>query len=320
MMWDNTTKQYYPALISFDRGKEDKITGGQSIYLHKETAAKADIAANKRSFGKISGSFVEIQKGTEQKNNIVIIAEGVETALSLQEAGITGKILCSLGISNIKNYQPQPNERIIIAADNDGKDAPSIKVVANAKETLEQEGAIVLVTMPKESGDFNDVLKTQGPEPIRELLVPEINRLSIGHKDNQIKSIELELSKSVGAENSNTLQTFQNAIKSLERFGSAENITTALQIYKEQNMQAFITYSHQTCSIAIEQKITTDLQTMQNKFNPNYNLGATRFCDIVIHDFKGETHTIPEDYVRQELIMKIIGCLVIHGGGPTEIG
>ncbi|WP_341762936.1 MULTISPECIES: hypothetical protein [unclassified Candidatus Tisiphia] len=40
----------------------------------------------------------------EDKNNVTIIAEGIETALSVQEAGIKGKILCSLGISNIKNY------------------------------------------------------------------------------------------------------------------------------------------------------------------------------------------------------------------------
>ncbi len=106
--------------------------------------------------------------------------------------------------------------------------------------------------MPKELGDVNDILKAQGPEPIRELLVPEIEKLAFGHKNNQIKSIELELSKVATATNSQTLQNFQNAIKSLERFGSAENITTALQIYKQQGLETFITYSHKICSTAIE--------------------------------------------------------------------
>ncbi|WP_037213756.1 AAA family ATPase [Rickettsia tamurae] len=294
MMWDNTSKQHYPALIAFARDTEGKITGGQSIYLHKETAAKADIAVNKRSFGKITGSFVAVQQSNEQNNNITIIAEGVETALSLQEAGLKGNILCSLGVSNIKNYQPKANERIIIAADNDGQEAPSLKAVNNAKKTLEQQGAIVSMIMPKEHGDFNDVLKTQGKEAVRELLTPEIKKLALGHKNNQIKSIELELLKST---NTNVLQNFQNEIKALERFTTTENLTTALQIYKDQGMVAFITYSNKTCSTAIGQKITTDLQTMKNKFNPNYNLGNVKFSDIVIHDFKGTSHTIPEDYL-----------------------
>ncbi len=298
VMWNSTSKGYYPALIAFARNTEGKITGGQTIYLNKETATNADIAVNKCSFGKISGSFVEIQQGDEQKNNITIIAEGVETALSLQEAGIKGKILCSLVVSNIKNYKPGGNERIIIAADNDGQEAPSLKAIHNAKETLERQGTIVAIVMPQNKGDFNDVLKTQGVESIRNLLTPEIEKLALGHKNNQIKSIELELSKVATANNAQTLQNFQNVIKSLERFTTLDNITTALQIYKEQGIADFITYSHKICSTAIEQKIITDLQTMKNKFDPNYNLGGTRFCDIVIHDFKGKNYAVPEDYLR----------------------
>ncbi len=151
-MWDSTSKQYYPALIAFARNDNGAITGGQTIYLDQVTGAKANIEVNKRSFGKISGSFVEIQKGEDpqqpQTNNITIIAEGVETALSLQEAGLKGKILCSLGVSNIRNYKPQENECILIAADNDGPEAASLKTINNAKTTLERCGAIVAIAMP----------------------------------------------------------------------------------------------------------------------------------------------------------------------------
>ncbi|KJW03296.1 putative conjugal transfer protein TraA [Rickettsia endosymbiont of Ixodes pacificus] len=113
MMWDSNSKQYYPALIAFARSKDGTITGGQAIYLNKETNNKAEIEVNKCSFGKIKGSFVEINKNNEQQNvqsrnlqiskdgnnsasNVTIIAEGLETALSIAEADIKGKILCSL--------------------------------------------------------------------------------------------------------------------------------------------------------------------------------------------------------------------------------
>ena len=58
MMWDSNSKQYYPALIAFARNKDGNITSGQAIYLNKDTNNKADIDVNKRSFGRIRGSFL----------------------------------------------------------------------------------------------------------------------------------------------------------------------------------------------------------------------------------------------------------------------
>ncbi len=341
MMWDNGSKQYYPALIAFARDQEGRITGGQSIYLNKETGAKADIAVNKRSFGKISGSFVEIQQDNQQeyklRNNITIIAEGVETALSLQEAGIKGKIICSLGINNIKNYQPTTGEKIIIAADNDGQSAISVNIATKAKEQLANKGAVVSVIMPQDIGDFNDMLKTKGTESIKNLIEPEIAKLTTNetlnektikfteslkpidnskadNNQSQIKYIELELGKST---NNNVLQEFQQQIKSLERFTTKENISTALQIYKEKGIESFISYSNDSCSKAIEQKITKDLQIMKNKFDPNYNLSAVKFCDIVIDDFKDKSYPVAEDYLaaiaKDKRVMQYINPQSIIG-------
>ncbi|MCC8399437.1 MAG: toprim domain-containing protein [Rickettsia endosymbiont of Platyusa sonomae] len=295
-IWDKTNKQYYPVLFAFARDAEGKITAGQAIYLDYKTCDKADIAANKRCFGKINGSFVGIQqapsinpKDNTPADNITIIAKGVETALNLQEASINGKILCALVVRNIENYQPQLNEGIIIAADNDGSNALSVETITAAKKKLEQQGAIVSIVMPPEKGDFNDVLRTQNREAIREIIVPEIDRLVI----------KVEIAKSEAAYNANMFQNFQNEIKSLDKFATAENVSAALQIYKQQNMEAFINYSHKVCSTAIEQRITKDLQTMKNKFDPNYDLGNVRFCDVVIYDFNGKSHAIPEDYLKQ---------------------
>lgn len=36
---------------------------------------------------------------------------------------------------------------------------------------------------------------------------------------------------------------------------------------------------------------------MNNKFNPNYNLGYKRLCDILVEGFKGKSHSVPEDYL-----------------------
>ncbi|AFC70039.1 conjugal transfer protein TraA [Rickettsia amblyommatis str. GAT-30V] len=201
MMWDSNSKQYYPALMAFARNKDGNITGGQAIYLNKKTNNKAEIEVHKRSFGKIKGSFVEISKNHEEQqnipsskdgnnstNNVTIIAAGLETSLSIREAGIKGKILCSLGVSNIRNYEPLKGERIIIAADNDGKDAVSVHTVIKAQEELIRKGAVVSIIQPAEKGDFNDMLKSQGAESVRKLIEPEIAKLIPDSKVAELQS------------------------------------------------------------------------------------------------------------------------------------
>lgn len=335
MMWDSNSKEYYPALIAFARNKDGNITGGQAIYLNKETGAKASIEVNKRSFGKIRGSFVEINKNNEQQNesikhgnnlvsNITIIAEGVETALSIREAGIKDRILCSLGVSNIRNYEPIKEERIIIAADNDGKDAVSVNTVIKAQKELISKGAMVAIIRPAEKGDFNDMLKSQGAESVRNLIEPEIEKLTVASnvaelksslktsddRKSQFQSIELLFSKLANNDNNGLNNLQQQQITALAKFGTAENINTALQIYREKGIDSCMLYSNKICIAAIEQKIQKDLQIIKNKFDPNYNLGDKKFCDIVIYDFQGKSHLVPEDYLnaigRDKQVMQYI--------------
>ncbi len=59
--------------------------------LDKKTAAKAKIDVAKKSFGVVSGSFVEVFNTSSKEQEglkgecITIIAEGLETALSVAE-------------------------------------------------------------------------------------------------------------------------------------------------------------------------------------------------------------------------------------------
>ena len=151
------------AIVAFARDGSGQITGGQQILLDPATYKKADIAAPKKSFGKIAGSFVEVgshPNSNNKENNdnkITVIAEGLETALSIKQAGVEARIICSLGLGNIKNYQPQSGERIIIAADHDKIGSNSEKIIEDTKNILSKQ-ALVITIKPKELGDFNDVL------------------------------------------------------------------------------------------------------------------------------------------------------------------
>jgi Ti-type conjugative transfer relaxase TraA len=162
----------FPALIAFARDESGNITGGLQILLDSKTGNKAEVDIPKKSFGRISGSFVDvgsIRNNSDHKDNITIIAEGLETALSVKQAlsehsekkGDTEavRILCSLGISNIKNYKAREGEKIIIAADNDSHDSTTHKTIENASFKLSSKGAFVEIVRPIKVGDFNDILK-----------------------------------------------------------------------------------------------------------------------------------------------------------------
>ena len=188
-IYEPSIQKTLPAIVAFARNKNGEITGGQQLLLNSKTLGKADVATPRKSFGKITGSFVEISNPNRNLQNlqnqllrnyetITIIAEGLETALSIQYAGVDAKIICSLGIHNIKNYVPQASEQIIIAADNDGEGAITNKTIIEASNTLSERGAVVRVVRPEQIGDFNDILQKRdigGILEIREIFNPVIN-------------------------------------------------------------------------------------------------------------------------------------------------
>ncbi|MEI6187464.1 MAG: AAA family ATPase [Alphaproteobacteria bacterium] len=181
---DRASGKRFPAIVAFARDESGTITGGQQLLLDRRTANKADVEVPKKSFGKIVGSFVEIAvtgKNTEHDHhNLTIIAEGLETALSIKQAGINAKIICSLGISNIKNYSARQGEKIIIAADHDRAAALTNQTISQAQVTL-SANAMVRVVRPTQLGDFNDILQQQGSikgaSEIRAIFAPAINDL-----------------------------------------------------------------------------------------------------------------------------------------------
>lgn len=111
------------------------------------------------------------------------------------------------------------------------------------------------------------MLKFQGAESTNKLIEPEIAKLTAATKvtkqsslkasddrKSQFQSIELPFSELNNDNNElNNLQ--QQQITALAKFGTAENINTALQIYREKGIDSCTTYSNKICKTAIEQKI-----------------------------------------------------------------
>lgn len=171
----------HDCFAAFSRCKDGTLQSVQLTRLSNEsTRAKAPDGTSipKTKYGMGKDAFVTLQ--SNPKSNTVIIAEGVETALSLKQVGINATIVASQGIHNIKNYKG-PETKIIIAADNDDhkKESATHKVIAKAEQYFKSQGKHTTIIKPQTPGqDFNDVLKEKGVGGVKK----SIQKLEINKK------------------------------------------------------------------------------------------------------------------------------------------
>lgn len=185
----------FPCLMAAARSPSGEVTAVQITYLDPHTAGKANIPISKKSFGVLKGSFVTLREG--RASDPIFVAEGVETALSLKEAGVQGTIKASLGLFNIKRLEPKDSQTpLIICADHDAVDSPATQNLEKSVTALQEKGFAVSVVKPNTLGeDFNDVLKKKGPEGVQAYLKPYNSNTGKPLHETQIPEKGSELSK-----------------------------------------------------------------------------------------------------------------------------
>jgi len=171
-MKHSQSKQSYPVLLSIATNHKGEVQAVQITYLDPKTQNKANIAPNKVQYGRMKfGAQVLLQQGKKPYQE-VIIAEGVETALSLAMARPEATVLATLSVSNMRHVTlPEKAEHIIISADNDkGKDH-AMMLLQKGIAALQTKAQKLSIAIPdKEQTDFNDVLKQSSINTIKSLL------------------------------------------------------------------------------------------------------------------------------------------------------
>ncbi|ETO10974.1 MobA/MobL family protein, partial [Reticulomyxa filosa] len=165
------TGEYYPGIVSVARDNTGKVKATQTIYLNKEGGKNKELSIVKRSYGVLTGAHVELTNNS--KSSRIFIAEGLETALSIAQAQPTARVICSLGISNIKNIElTDKDKELIIVADNDGDNPGTQSAIEKALGIFREQGfKRVDIIKPKEQGkDFNDILKESGVKGINQYI------------------------------------------------------------------------------------------------------------------------------------------------------
>ena len=182
------TSDSLPALIIKAQNNQGQIEAVQLIYLDKKTGKKAQVDVQKRQFGRMRfGAYGLIQEG---KNDRILIAEGLETALSVAQANPETKVITTLSGGNLLNVDlPKDTKEVILCADNDKGKAHALQSLSPAIERFQKEGRTVSIVFPEITEahikqhslvkndtspaippkiDFNDVHKTLGIEAVKQ--------------------------------------------------------------------------------------------------------------------------------------------------------
>lgn len=216
--------QSLPALVAIARDKDHNIRAVQTIYLDQDTAAKANRTVSKRTFSSIEGAAVILNKG-QHAESVTYIAEGIETALSIQDAVKHERVLAVLGKQNFASIDTNLlTKHVVLCLDNDGKDIAQDKLINKAIQRLQEQGKTVAIAYPLDPGDFNDIAQRSGVNGVvialKQATIPaQINEDRRFLASNEVKividnqAIKQEMGSS-GQERSNMLVKQD---KSLER-------------------------------------------------------------------------------------------------------
>lgn len=126
---------------------------------------------------------------------------------------------------------------------------------------------------------------------------------SISKNDQAI----IEIQEYLNANNPNSVEITKQNIEDLKRFGTEKDMKNVFNQYKVYGIEAMNDFLYKTCQSSIEQKITSDLQIMQDKWSGALGKEAEL---ITIKDFNGGGHTNDYDYLaaigQDQAVMRYI--------------
>jgi putative DNA primase/helicase len=148
----------WPAMVALvTRGSDGKPVGIHRTFLCPDGRGKAPVDRQKMMLGRCRGGAVRLGPAT----HLLMIAEGIETALSAMQA--TGRpTWAALSTSGLRSLDLPPVVReVFVLADGDDNGESAAKTAALRWRL---EGRRVRIARPPAGVDFNDVLKGLGPE------------------------------------------------------------------------------------------------------------------------------------------------------------
>ena len=154
--WHGPTARRHPAMVA-------RVEGAEGFAVHRTYLApsggKAPVIPAKMMLGATAGGAVRFLGGHKR----LVVAEGIETALSLASGLLDGPMslwaaLSAPGMAALRLPRPMGGAELVVAADGDRAGREAAHALA---QRATAEGWRVLRADPGDGLDFNDVLRAE---------------------------------------------------------------------------------------------------------------------------------------------------------------
>jgi hypothetical protein len=144
-----------PAMV-FEIVDGHQFVGAHVTWLRWDLAGKRDQEPTRQFFGTVSGGYIKLYEGDLTPTAKLIIAEGVENAMSAAQIAGGVPAIAALSAMNMPKITPPRAAEYIVAADHDDAGLRGARELACR---LVRAGAIVRLAIPPRPGsDWNDFL------------------------------------------------------------------------------------------------------------------------------------------------------------------
>jgi phage/plasmid primase-like uncharacterized protein len=146
---------HWPAMVGAIQNVTGQVVAIHRTWLRYDGRGKADLDPQKAMFGPCAGGAVRFAPAAAT----LVIAEGIETALSIVQSCPELAVWAALSTSGMEGLRvPAGVRAVILAADHDASAAGTI-AACKAAARLRRIGIKVKIAMPPDAGvDFNDLL------------------------------------------------------------------------------------------------------------------------------------------------------------------
>ena len=156
-----------PALIAAVTDGAGVLQGVHRTWLAPDGQGKARVETQRRAMGHLLGNAVRLTP----HDDILVVGEGIETMLSLVEAVPSLPVWAALSSGHLGAVLlPEGLQRLYIAIDRD----PAGQRAAERLSARATEGGVSVQVLEPRLGDFNDDLRANGKEALRQHLAGQI--------------------------------------------------------------------------------------------------------------------------------------------------
>ncbi len=170
--WCGEVGRPLPAMLAAIIDGTGQHVGTHRTWLARDAAGtwrKAPLRDAKKTLGPYAGGFIPLWRGASGKSlrkasagEVVALAEGIETALSVALACPELRVLAAVALPNMARVILPPSvAQVILCADNDSDNPKADAMLSRAADRFVAEGRAVSIARPPVGKDFNDTLRAE---------------------------------------------------------------------------------------------------------------------------------------------------------------